>query len=271
MRVLQFFLVVCVYAVQTALFASEASDLMSLTTCAIKPEKVDEPSGLSLLYRCLLEDASDSDMDHETPPQASSSSDSDTAYVSAKKRNRACVRCGAAFPDRAHLLSHMLTHAKADIFRCPTCDQKFKTTLARNEHFKAENGHSIKLFDDFYAVKQEDLKTAYEHLALPPEKNTRGAKFLKNGRIHYECCYSPVVCARMFLSKNHLYTHLLGHIGRRLFDCKVCDQAFITPHVRNQHMRKMHQISISSYQKGHADSKILAALIESHMYRVIQN
>ena len=143
------------------------------------------------------------------------------AKVVESKEMRAfvCEECGATFPRKDRLNSHMLSHTGERPFKCSECGAGFGQKAHLRTHLRRHMGEKPFACDqcDFTFVTQVELK------GHKLRKHSSGVEGPREGTYGDYVCED---CGSKWVSIYKLRVHRRTHTGIEPYQCELCGDAF---------------------------------------------
>lgn len=143
-----------------------------------------------------------------------------------REKNKAhCDICNRTFSSKSSLYTHKKTHSELKPFACGKCPAKFRTSAGLYCHKKVHSQKIVACKVCGYKVKNPYIikKHESEH-----DHNNAACRF----------------CGKFFDSESQLELHMKRHDRRHA--CSYCDKQYNSRKILTEHLRKVHQIYVSS-------------------------
>ncbi|XP_039769553.1 zinc finger and SCAN domain-containing protein 29-like isoform X2 [Ornithorhynchus anatinus] len=120
-----------------------------------------------------------------------------------------CLKCGKAFSQNSHLITHQITHRLENPHECDECGKSFSRSAHLIRHRRVHTGEK-------------------PYRCLDCGKSFRdSSNFGAHQRIHTgERPYKCGECGKSFNQSSSLVVHLRTHTGEKPYKCSECDKSF---------------------------------------------
>ncbi|KAG8226353.1 hypothetical protein J437_LFUL010492 [Ladona fulva] len=133
-----------------------------------------------------------------------------------------CSDCDRSFPSLRSLTAHRRAAHRDSRFKCPTCMEKFLTSVDFTNHVRTVHPLECSMCGKQFSRQQNLRLHLKRHLSVRPYKCTQ--------------------CDKAFVTNQKMEEHLNSHTGRTPFQCPLCPRAFrrhsnLIQHRKHHHMK----------------------------------